>query len=141
MKRLCVIAIGWTLIGNAFDVPSTEAEPRVASSSQRSEAEFLVPPQGGAFEVVVHVREVCILSFPERLSGTALASSPDFEIKRWGDDGVAIRAISETRTPTTVAMATSSGSVKVNLTLTVVPSTQAAYTLVRFKAVSAEEAF
>jgi hypothetical protein len=117
------------------------AQPSTGSAAQRSEAEFLVPPQGGAFDIAVHVREVCILSFPDKLSGTALASSPDFELKRWGDDGVAIRAINETAKPTTVAVATSSGSVKVNLTVTVVPADQPAYTLVRFKAVSAEEAF
>ncbi|HEX8112185.1 MAG TPA: hypothetical protein VF516_30840 [Kofleriaceae bacterium] len=107
----------------------------------RSEAEFLVPPQGGAFEVPIHAREVCILSFAERLSSRALASSPDFEIKSWGEDGVAVRAVGETAKTTTLAVATTSGAVKVNVTLTVVPSDRPAYTLVRFKAVSAEEAF
>jgi len=91
--------------------------------------------------VPIHIREVCILSFAEKLSSRALASSPDFEIKAWGDDGVAIRAINETASTTTVALAASSGTVKVNVTLTVVSPDKPAYTLVRFKAVSAQEAF
>lgn len=117
------------------------AQPGAAEMAPRSEAEFLVPPQGGAFEVPIHAREVCILSFAERLSSRALASSPDFEIKSWGEDGVAVRAVGETAKTTTLAVATTSGAVKVNVTLTVVPSDRPAYTLVRFKAVSAEEAF
>jgi hypothetical protein len=121
-----------------------QAEPSAAATGitiQRSEAEFLVPPQGGAFEAAVHTGEVCILSFAEKLSTQALASSPDFEVKAWGDDGVAIRAVGATAKTTTLALATRSGMVKVNMTLTVVPPDKPAYTLVRFKAVSAEEAF
>jgi hypothetical protein len=125
----------------ALYAPDASAQPRPSGIAQGSEAEFLVPPQGGAFDVPVHVRAVCILSFAEKLSKQALASSPDFEIKLWGDDGVAIRALSDSAKPTTVAVATGSGSVKVNVTLTVVPPEKPAYTLVRFKAVSAEEAF
>lgn len=117
------------------------AQPAAVRAMPRSEAEFLVPPQGGAFEVPIHVREVCILSFAERLSSKALASSPDFEIKSWGDDGVAVRAVGEAAKATTLALATNSGMVKVNVTLTVVPPDKPGYTLVRFKAVSAEEAF
>lgn len=117
------------------------AQPHGALMTPRSEAEFLVPPQGGAFEVPIHAREVCILSFAERLSSKALASSPDFEIKSWGEDGVAVRAAGETANTTTLAVATTSGAVKVNVTLTVVAPDRPAYTLVRFKAVSAEEAF
>lgn len=125
----------------AMAVPAAAAQPGAAGATQRSEAEFLVPPQGGAFEVPIHAREVCILSFAERLKSSALASSPDFEIKSWGDDGVAVRAVGEAAKATTLAVATSSGVVKVNVTLTVVPPDRPAYTLVRFKAVSAEEAF
>jgi hypothetical protein len=120
---------------------SATAQPMSTTASPRSEAEFLVPPQGGAFEVPVHIHEVCILSFAERLNSTALASSPDFEIKSWGDDGIAIRAVGKTAQTTTLAVATSTGAVKVNVTLTVVPPDRPAYTLVRFKAVSADEAF
>ena len=42
---------------------------------------------------------------------------------------------------TTLAVATTSATVKVNLTLTVVAPDKPAFTLVRFKPVSAEEAF
>jgi len=122
----------------AFAQPSSNA---IAATAQRSEAEFLVPPQGGAFEAPIHAGEVCILSFPEALSSKALASSPDFEVKAWGDDGVAIRATGAAAKTTTLALATQSGTVKVNMTLTVVPPDKPAYTLVRFKAASAEEAF
>jgi hypothetical protein len=138
MKRGCVtIATVSLLVAR----PPAMATAQPSNQGSRPEIEFLVPPQGGAFEVIVHLREVCILSFPEKVSSKALASSPDFEIKLWGDEGIAVRAMSETAKPTTVAIATNSGTVKVNITLAVVPSDKAAYTLVRFKAVSAEEAF
>lgn len=118
------------------------AEPAPpAPSPNKSEAEFLVAPQGGAFGVALHAGEVCILSFPDKVSNKALASSPDFEIKAWGDDGVAVRALGSTAKTTTLAVATTSGAVKVNLTLAVVAPDKPAFTLVRFKAVSAEEAF
>jgi Protein of unknown function (DUF2381) len=120
---------------------SVAATQSLGTEAKRSEAEFLVPPQGGAFDVPVHTGAVCILSFPEKLGSRALASSPDFEIKAWGDDGVAVRAIGSTAKTTTLALAADSGKVKVNVTLTVVAPDRPAYTLVRFKAVSAEEAF
>ena len=107
----------------------------------KSEAEHLVPPQGGAVEVPLHAGEVCILSFPDKLAPVALASSPDFEIKAWGDDGVAVRANSDKAAVATLALATASKQVKVNVTLRVVPKGTAALTMVRFKAASAEEAF
>lgn len=111
------------------------AEPR------KSEAEFLVPPQGGAFQVPVHSGEVCILSFPEKMASKALASSPDFEIKSWGDDGVAVRAVGQGAKTTTLALATTSGAIKVNVTLVVVAAKDDALTLVRFKQASSDEAF
>src|SRR5262245_31046103 len=114
----------------------TWAQSSPSLAPQRSEAEFLVPPQGGAFEVPLHAGAVCILSFAEKLAKQALASSPAFEIKAWGEDGVAVRAISTAAKATTLAVATSSGAVKVNLTLTVVGPDKPAYTLVRFKGVS-----
>jgi hypothetical protein len=126
---------GALLVGLAGSVSAQPASKRL-----RSEAEFLVPPQGGAFEVPVHAGEVCILSFPDQLSSKALASSPDFEVKAWGDDGVAVRANSAAAKPTTLAVATASGDVKINVTLAVVAADQPSFTLVRFKAVSAEAA-
>ncbi|MEJ7597352.1 MAG: DUF2381 family protein [Kofleriaceae bacterium] len=116
---------------------SASAQP----APNKAEAEYLVPPQGGAYEVPVHVGAVCILSFPEKMASKALASSPDFEIKVWGDDGVAVRAINNKVTTSTLALATSSGGIKVNVTLKVVPRTQPGLTLVRFKAASSDQAF
>ena len=111
------------------------------ATTRKQEAEFLVPPQGGAFDVPVHAGAVCILSFAEKLGTKALASSPDFEIKSWGEDGVAVRATGTGAKTTTLALATANGAVKVNVTLTVVGADQAGLTMVRFKGATAEEAF
>ena len=108
----------------------------------KTEAEYLVPPQGAAVDVPLHVGSVCILSFPENMAPKALTSTGlDFEIKAWGDDGVAVRAVRGGDATATLALATASGLVKVNVTLRVVARSEPALTLVRFKAVSAEEAF
>jgi len=82
-----------------------------------------------------------MLSFPEKLRSEAVTSSPDFEIKSWGDDGVAVRAAHGKAPAATLALATVSGQIKVNVTLRVVPEAEPALTMVRFKAASAEEAF
>jgi Protein of unknown function (DUF2381) len=116
------------------------ATPSAPTSKAKGETEFLVAPGGGAFEIPIHAGAVCILSFPEKMAGSALTSSDDFEIKSWGADGVAVRANSKARTAT-LALATVSGSIKVNVTFTVVAEKDDALTLVRFKAVSSEEAF
>ena len=48
--------------------------------------EFLVPPEGGSYEVQVHPNFVTILDFSEPLSGKALASdTANYEIKPYGD--------------------------------------------------------
>jgi len=112
-----------------------------AAQPAKSEMEHLVPPQGGAVDVPIHAGTVCILSFPERLAAQALTSSPAFEIKAWGEDGIAVRA-AQAKIPTaTLALATVSGQIKINVTLRVVPEAEPALTLVRFKAASTEEAF
>lgn len=112
-----------------------------AQPSPKAESEYLVPPGGGAFDVVVHAGEVSILSFPgEKLASSALASSGDFEIKAWGTDGVAVRPNGKTTTAT-LALATVSGAIKVNVTLRVVPGKEPAQGLVRFKASTVEDAF
>ena len=119
---------------------SAAARADVADSAT-TEAEHLVPPQGGAFEIPIHAGAVCILSFPEKMSSKALVSTLDYEIKAWGDDGVAVRAIKDNAKPATLALATVSGAIKVNVTIRVVSTKQSALTLVRFKAASADEAF
>jgi hypothetical protein len=124
---------------------SAMALPIGAATTSSTEAEFRVAPQGGAFEVPIHLGEVCILSFPERLAADVITNAPDFrsktwEAKAWGDDGVAIRANDRTATRTTIGLSTSSGAVKVNITMVVVPQEKPSLTLVRFKAVTAEQA-
>jgi len=110
------------------------------AQSAKREIENLVPPGGAAFDIPVHAGEVCILSFPENMAKSALSSSADFEIKAWGGDGVAVRGIGRSAT-TTLALATVSGKIKVNVTLHVVSAKQDALTLVRFKSASSEEVF
>lgn len=121
-------------------VPAAAPPPSAARAPRREEAEFLVPPGGGAFEVRIHARAVAILSFPEPMSPDAKASSRDFEVKPWGEGSVAIRATENAQT-STLALASKSGAMKINLTLRVVAEAEDALTLVRFKLVSAEEAF
>lgn len=118
------------------------AAPTSPPASERSDTEILVPPQGGTATVPVHVGAVCILSFPELISGRlALVSSDDFEIKRWGEKEVAVRPLRANAKPTTLAIATNSDALKVNVTLTAVAPDKPAVTYVRFRAVTAEEAF
>jgi hypothetical protein len=113
-----------------------------AAQPAKSDAEHLVPPQGGAVEVPIHAGTVCILSFPEPLARKAITSSPgELEINPWGEDGIAVLAAHDRISTTTLALATAAGRVKVNVTLRVVPRTEPALTVVRFKAASAEEAF
>lgn len=107
----------------------------------KGEAEQLVPPQGSAVDVPLHAGAVCVFSFPEKVSPDAISSSTDFEVQPWGPDGIAIRAVRKTAAPSTVALATVSGRIKVNATLHVVPDAEPALTLVRFKAASEMEAF
>jgi hypothetical protein len=111
----------------------------VGQRAAKGELEFLVAPGGGALSVPVHAGEVCILSFPERLASSALSSSADFEIKAWGNDGVAVRSTGRATTAT-LALSTSTGAIKVNLTFRVVPEKEDALTMVRFKPASLEEA-
>jgi hypothetical protein len=113
----------------------------VFAQSSKGEAEYLVPPQGGAVDVPVHAGAVCVLSFPEKLGPEALTSSSDFEIKEWGAAGIAVRAAHAKVPAATLALATAGGGIKINVTLHVVPDAEPALTMVRLKAASAEEAF
>ncbi len=143
-------------------VPPTTAPPRAASPlpaaaapsaagpgasaaapdpKAKGQTEFLVGPGGGAFEVPIHAGAVCILTFPERVAPSALGSSNDFEVRSWGDDGVAVRSSGKLASTTTLAIATISGSIKVNLTFRLVPDTEPALTLIQLRAVTDEEAF
>jgi hypothetical protein len=118
------------------------ASPHVAIAQQvaKDDAENLVPPGGAAFDIPVHAHQVCVLSFPANVKSSALASTSDFTIKNWGNDGVAVLASGD-KASTTLAVATETGDIKVNVTLHVVGPDAKAMTLVRFKAATAEEAF
>jgi hypothetical protein len=123
-------------------------EPRggaVIGSVAKRDSEFTVAPQGGAFEVHMHAGSICVLSFPgEDVEGSVLTSSTEVDVKPWGErpyrhrDRVAVLASSKVTTAT-VALATRSGRIKVNLTITVVPPSEAALTFVTFKAATTEE--
>lgn len=112
-----------------------------AAPTSKGDAEILVPPQGSAMELSLHVGTVCILSFPEKLAPHVVASSADFEIRPWGDDSIAIRTTNDQATPATVALATATGQIKINITLHVVPAAEPVLALVRFKAASEADAF
>jgi hypothetical protein len=140
-RRLIGVSVVAAIALVALAAAPAAAQAKKPGEIQVSEAEHLVPPQGGAYEVPIHAGSVCILSFPEKMAAKALTSSPDFEIKGWGDDGVAVRPTNAKAAPATLALATASGSIKINVTLRVVPASQPALTLVRFKAGSADEAF
>lgn len=121
---------------------SAQAAPASASApAPKGDAEILVPPQGSAMELPLHVGTVCILSFPEKVAPHVVASSADFEIRPWGDDRIAVRADNAQAAQATVALATATGQIKINVTLRVVPATEPALTLVRFKAATEAEAF
>jgi hypothetical protein len=131
MLSLAALIATWLLLSGSA----------IAQPAAKGEAENLVPPGGAAFDVPVHAGEVCILSFPgEKMAGSALASSANFDIKAWGSDGVAVRPTGKAAA-TTLALATVSGAIKINVTPHVVPAAQEALPLVRFKPASSEEAF
>lgn len=110
--------------------------------ADRSATEILIPPQGGAAEVRIHAGTACILAFPDKLSsevvipgkGTGYAMLPT-----WEQTALAVRVIKPDAGPTTMAL--SSASIKVNVTIRVVPLTEPALTMVRFKGTSEIEAF
>lgn len=59
------------------------AATTVAPAKKPGEAEFLVAPGGGAFEVPVRIAEICILTFPDELTMSAIKSSEMFEVNAW----------------------------------------------------------
>lgn len=142
----CVVFIAMVgLIARPAAAQSQPASPprtggSAATATARGEATVLVPPQGGTADVPVHLTDNVLLTFPSAIGPRVLTSSPDWDIKEFVD-GVAVRAASAKASPTTLALATKDGAIKVNITLRVVPPTDEALKLVRFRAASAEEAF
>jgi hypothetical protein len=117
------------------------AAPRAVRAQQAKE--FLVPPSGGAYEILVHPAFVTALSFPEKLSPRALASDvrDNYDVKPNGDDGISIRPLKPDAKAANITVATVSGGLKVSLTFRIVADTKDAYTLVSFKQTSEDEAF
>ena len=151
----CIVAILIAMQASVGAQPAALAPPASAANASaaggpsaakpfalpKGEVDMLVGPGGAAFEIPIHPRQICTLSFPEDIASSGLASAPDLEIKPWGTQAIGVRAESATTPVTTLAISTKSGTVKVNLTLRVVPPEVEALTMVRFRAVSAEEAF
>lgn len=107
---------------------------------RKGEAEFLIAPGGGVIDVPIHASAICVFSFPEKLVPKGIVSAPEFEVQTWGEENVAVRA-GDGATTATVALTTTTGKVKINATLRVVPENEPAYTLVRLVPASEEEAF
>lgn len=131
-------AVGQPVASNVAP-PTAPSQGTPRADKKPGEAEFLVAPGGGAFDVPVRIEEICILTFPDELTMSAIKSSEMFEVNAWNKDSVAVRALPKATTAT-LAIVTKSGAVKVNVTLRVVGRDVDAFTLVRFRAVSAEEA-
>ena len=125
---------------NSTATAHSAAPAALPPARPKGEAEFLIAPGGGAIDVPVHVSQICILSFPEKLVPKGIISSPDFEVQTWGPESVAVRA-GPGATTATVALVTTSGAVKINATIRVVPESEPAFTLVRLKPASEEEVF
>lgn len=110
------------------------------TATAKGEATVLVPPQGGTADVPVRFSSNVLLTFPSALAPRVVQSSPDWVVRDFADSVVA-RAVTTAAQPTTIALATADGAVKVNITLRLVPESAEALALVRFQSATAEEAF
>ncbi len=133
-----------TLLVAAFPLAAL-AQPKPgsdAASTAKNEATVLIPPQGGTADVPVKYSTNVMLSFPSVLASHAIQSSADWDVKAYtGASEVFVRATSPNAKPTTLALATKDGTIKVNISLRVVPEAADGLTVVRFQSSSAEEAF
>lgn len=111
-----------------------------ATATAKNEATVLIPPQGGTADIPVRYSANVVLTFPSPIAPRVVKSSADWEVREFAD-GVVATASSSKAAPTTIALATLDGAIKVNVTLRVVPETADALTLVRFQSATAEEAF
>jgi hypothetical protein len=142
MRRAMVAAVAVALGVAAVRPGSAQPAGSATAQTAKGESTVLVPPQGGTARIAVTPNTNVLLTFPEALVKRAVVSTADWEIKEFADaDGVFVRATSPRAKDTTLALATKSGDIKVNVTLTVAASPAEALTLVRFKASTAEEAF
>lgn len=136
MRSLTITAALLVLVATFGGVT---AQPATAPAAKQ-DATVLVPPQGGAADVPVHITANVLLTFPSPIAPRVVGSSQDWDVKEF-TDGVVVRAKSASASPATLALSTKDGQIKVNVTLRVVPATADALTVVRFQAASAEDAF
>lgn len=140
MSRTVVLAV-LALSGAATAQPTT-ATGSDAAATAKNEATVLIPPQGGTADVPVRFSTNVVLSFPSALAPQVFQSSGSWEVRAWaGASDVVVRPRTSDAQPTTIALATQDGTVKVNISLSVVPESAEGLTLVRFVAASAEAAF
>jgi hypothetical protein len=121
-------------------VGAAPARGQPDGSATPDAATVLVAPQGGTADVPVRFSSNVLLTFPSPLAPRVVQSSADWEVRDFAE-GVVARALTPSAQPTTLALATRDGAVKVNITLRLVPEAAAALTLVRFQSATAEEAF
>lgn len=133
---LFLVAVVLSGVGSA--VGRVEAQP--AAQVAPGATTVLVPPQGGTADVPVRFSSNVLLTFPSPLAPRVVQSSSDWEVRDFAE-GVVARAVTANAQPTTLALATRDGVLKVNITLRLVPETAAGLTLVRFQSATAEEAF
>ena len=125
--------------GPAAEAPSPPARIKPTTLA-KGEADLLVGPGGAAFEIPIAPRQICTLSFPETISSSGMVSSAEIQMKPWGNQAIGVLAESDTTPVTTLAVSTDSGSIKVNLTFRIAAPGEEPLSMVRFKAVTAEEA-
>lgn len=103
--------------------------------------EFLVPPAGGSYDVLVYPDFVTVLDFSEKLSSKALASdTTSYEIKAYGENALAVRPLKKDAKPATLSVTTVSGSIKVSIVLRIATKEADAWTFVHFKPADTEAA-
>jgi hypothetical protein len=149
MRRWMVVAIAVT-VGTVPARSDAQSAGSTTAQTAKGELTVLVPPQGGTARVPVTPHTNVVFTFPEPLSKRAVVSTADWEIKDLLEErenappvvmGVYVRATSASAKDTTLALSTKTGTIRVNVLLTVASSPADAVTLARFKASTAEEAF
>jgi hypothetical protein len=107
------------------------ATPSLAHADRAKE--FLVPPEGGSYEVLVYPDFVTVLDFSEKLSTKALASdTTSYEVKAYGETAIAVRPLKKDAKPATLSLSTQSGAIKVSVILRIATKEADAWTFVHF---------
>lgn len=111
-----------------------------AAQAQRA-CEYLVPPQGGAYEVPVHPAYVTSLRFAGKLTSANTSALPDkdYEIRPDGGDGLLVRPKSGSTSEANINVQV--GTARISALLRTAKDAKEACALVTFKATTIEEAF